>query len=51
MCDSSSIEIFINDGSAVMSSRYFPVLPAQLIFRGDRQITLRYWPLADCVLE
>ncbi|MFS7180602.1 GH32 C-terminal domain-containing protein [Serratia proteamaculans] len=26
LCDSSSVEIFINDGDAVMSSRYFPAL-------------------------
>lgn len=51
MCDSSSIEIFINDGEAVMTSRYFPVLPARLNFSGHYPIALRHWLLADCVLE
>jgi sucrose-6-phosphate hydrolase SacC (GH32 family) len=32
--DRSSVEIFINDGEGVMSSRYFPDYPAQLIFSG-----------------
>jgi len=51
LCDSSSIEIFINDGEAVMSSRYFPVLPSLLIFKGHHQIRLHHWSLANCVLE
>lgn len=51
MCDASSVEIFINDGQAVMSSRYFPVLPAQLTFSGKQLIVLRRWSLADCVIE
>jgi beta-fructofuranosidase len=28
------VEIFINDGEGVMSSRLFPDYPAQLIFSG-----------------
>lgn len=51
LSDASSLEIFINDGEAVMSSRYFPVLPAQLNLRGSHQITLRHWSLAECVIE
>lgn len=51
MCDSSSVEIFINDGEAVMSSRYFPLLPAKLTFSGKQPITLRHWSLSDCVIE
>ncbi|MBF7957865.1 sucrose-6-phosphate hydrolase [Rahnella victoriana] len=51
LSDTSSLEIFINDGEAVMSSRYYPVLPAQLILRGSGQITLRHWSLAECVIE
>ena len=51
LCDSSSVEIFINDGEAVMSSRYFPALPAQLTFSGAQQIALRYWSLTDCVID
>jgi len=51
LSDASSLEIFINGGEAVMSSRYFPVLPAQLNLRGSHQITLRHWSLAECVIE
>lgn len=51
LCDSSSVEIFINGGEAVMTSRYFPVLPADLIFSGKGVIALRRWSLADCVIE
>ncbi|NMP27434.1 sucrose-6-phosphate hydrolase [Rahnella sp. SAP-1] len=51
LSDRSSIEIFINGGESVMSSRYFPALPARLTLKGDRQITLRHWSLADCVIE
>jgi len=51
LCDSSSVEIFINGGEAVMSSRYFPVLPVPLTFSGKQPIALRHWPLSDCVIE
>ncbi|MBU9811396.1 sucrose-6-phosphate hydrolase [Rahnella sp. SL6] len=51
LSDASSLEIFINDGEAVMSSRYFPALPAQLTVRGSHQIALRHWSLAECVIE
>ncbi|MCM2444454.1 sucrose-6-phosphate hydrolase [Rahnella sp. CG8] len=51
LSDASSLEIFINDGEAVMSARYFPVLPAQLNLQGSHQITLRHWSLAECVIE
>ncbi|MCW2103489.1 sucrose-6-phosphate hydrolase [Rahnella sp. GSA61A] len=51
LSDASSLEIFINDGEAVMSTRYFPVLPAQLNLQGSHQITLRHWSLAECVIE
>jgi len=51
LCDSSSVEIFINRGEAVMSARYFPTLPAQLTFSGHQHISLRRWLLADCVIE
>jgi len=51
LCDSSSIEIFINQGEAVMSSRYFPTLPARLTLAGSEQIALSYWPLANCMIE
>lgn len=51
LCDSSSVEIFINGGEAVMSSRYFPVLPAQLTLSGKHAIAQRCWSLSDCVIE
>lgn len=43
--DHSSVEIFINDGVAVMSNRYFPVQPATLSFRGLSHVQLSYWQL------
>lgn len=51
LCDRSSIEVFINDGEAVMSSRYFPDPQPQLRFSGSAQIALRYWRLKQCVIE
>ncbi|MCG8710634.1 sucrose-6-phosphate hydrolase [Brenneria sp. 4F2] len=45
LCDSSSLEIFINDGVGVMSSRYFPAQQAEVTFSGNAEITLDYWPL------
>lgn len=49
--DHSSLELFINDGEAVMSLRYFPQEPAMLCCHGDAQMRLHYWSLAPCVLE
>ena len=43
--DHSSAEIFINDGEAVMSSRYFPQQTATLVFRGLSPVQLSYWQL------
>ena len=51
LCDHSSVEIFINQGEAVMSSRYFPAQPAHIRFTGQESIALRYWSLSDCVIE
>ncbi|MBD8161858.1 sucrose-6-phosphate hydrolase [Erwinia persicina] len=51
LCDRSSVEIFINDGEAVMSSRYFPSPQPQLRFAGTGQIGLRHWSLRQCVIE
>lgn len=45
LTDHSSVEIFINDGEAVMSSRYFPQQPATLTFRGLSPVQLSYWQL------
>jgi len=49
--DRSSLEIFINDGEAVMSGRYFPKGKAQLRGQGEGRLDLRYWPLRGCMLE
>ncbi|EGT7777448.1 sucrose-6-phosphate hydrolase [Salmonella enterica] len=51
LCDRSSVEIFINNGEGVMSSRYFPDHPAQVRFEGASDITLRYWSLRGCMIE
>lgn len=51
LCDSSSVEIFINEGEGVMSSRYFPRHPAQIGFEGASAITLRYWSLRASMVE
>jgi len=51
LCDCSSVEIFINEGEGVMSSRYFPDAPAQIRFEGASNITLRYWSLRSCMIE
>ena len=49
--DQSSVEIFINDGEGVMSSRYFPAYPAQLTFTGSKPGAFCYWPLRTCMIE
>ncbi|KGT91727.1 sucrose-6-phosphate hydrolase [Pantoea sp. Al-1710] len=51
LCDHSSVEIFINDGESVMSSRYFPAQAAQLTLSGDAEVEARYWPLRHTVIE
>ena len=51
LCDRSSVEIFINHGEGVMSSRYFPDHPARVRFEGASDITLRYWSLRACMIE
>lgn len=51
LCDRSSVEIFINHGEGVMSSRYFPDHPAQVRFEGASDIKLRYWSLRSCMIE
>ncbi|BCQ44733.1 hypothetical protein ERHA55_22600 [Erwinia rhapontici] len=51
MCDRSSVEIFINEGEAVMSSRYFPSANPELHFSGTGEIGLRHWSLQQCMIE
>ncbi|CAI1746339.1 sucrose-6-phosphate hydrolase [Serratia plymuthica] len=49
--DSSSVEIFINHGEGVMSSRYFPGPQPRLRLSGEAQLALEHWPLTPCMLE
>ena len=49
--DQSSVEIFINDGEGMMSSRYFPTYPALLTFTGSKPGAFCYWPLRPCMVE
>ncbi|WP_065356530.1 sucrose-6-phosphate hydrolase [Kluyvera georgiana] len=51
LIDRSSVEIFINDGEGVMSSRFFPSYPGQLTFSGATPVAFRCWPLQPCMLE
>ena len=51
LCDHSSVEIFINDGEGVMSSRYFPAQTAQLTLIGDAEVGARYWSLRHTMVE
>nr|WP_113865322.1 sucrose-6-phosphate hydrolase [Brenneria salicis]NMN93086.1 beta-fructofuranosidase [Brenneria salicis ATCC 15712 = DSM 30166]RBP65166.1 beta-fructofuranosidase [Brenneria salicis ATCC 15712 = DSM 30166]RLM31672.1 glycosyl hydrolase family 32 [Brenneria salicis ATCC 15712 = DSM 30166] len=51
LCDHSCIEIFINDGAAAMSARYFPDNNAMLSFSGPGRLALQHWLLASCVIE
>lgn len=51
LCDSSSVEIFINEGAGVMSSRYFPSHPAQITFSGSGELRAQYWSLRPCMVE
>jgi len=51
LCDHSSVEIFINDGEGVMSSRYFPDHPALLTLHGHAELQVRYWSLRRCMVE
>ncbi|HHB1426393.1 TPA: sucrose-6-phosphate hydrolase [Serratia odorifera] len=49
--DRSSVEIFINQGEAVMSSRYFPCRSPRLFLSGDAPLALQHWPLNAVMIE
>jgi len=51
LLDASSIELFINGGEVVMSSRYFPGEAVPLGWTGSAELRLEYWPLSPCMLE
>lgn len=48
--DRSSVEIFINDGAGVMSSRFFPRYPGEVVFSGATPATFCYWSLRSCMV-
>ena len=48
--DRSSVEIFVNDGDAVFSSRVFPTEGEDRLF-SEGDASLRVWELADAVTE
>lgn len=50
LCDRSSVEIFINRGEAVMSSRYFPEQQPQLSWEGAGKLAVDYWQLKHSML-
>lgn len=51
LVDRSSVEIFINQGEGVMSSRYFPSYPGEITFEGGQPDAFCYWLLERCVVE
>ena len=51
LCDHSSVELFINEGEAVMSARYFPQGKVSFSLMGPAEVELQHWPLARCVVE
>ena len=48
--DRSSVEIFVNDGEAVFTSRVFPTQDERF-FRAQGDISLRLWPLKSAVKD
>lgn len=46
-CDTSSVEIFVNDGSTVFTSRFYPEKPAPGITLSGMSGQLDYWPLSS----
>ncbi|MGR7558434.1 sucrose-6-phosphate hydrolase [Klebsiella aerogenes] len=51
LIDRSSVEIFINDGVGVMSSRFFADYPGKLVFSGATPRAFCCWPLRPCMVE
>ena len=52
LLDSSSLELFINDGEACMTARYFPDQAKQnLHWQGHGQLSIHHWLLSSCVIE
>jgi sucrose-6-phosphate hydrolase len=52
LLDSSSLELFINDGEACMTARYFPDPQKQTLrFSGQGTLSIHHWLLSACVIE
>lgn len=51
LIDRSSVEIFINHGAGVMSSRFFADYPGELVFSGATPGAFCCWPLRPCMVE
>ncbi len=52
LLDASSIELFINDGEACMTARYFPDHASKMLrFSGDHAVSIHHWLLSACVVE
>lgn len=51
LCDRSSVEIFINHGEGVMSSRYFPDANPVLNWQGEGWLKVDYWQLKSGVIN
>ncbi|PSJ45615.1 glycosyl hydrolase family 32 [Zobellella endophytica] len=51
LLDSSSIELFINEGEAAMSARYFPGAHPEIRWGGAGETRFRYWPLAPVLRQ
>ncbi|WP_316673880.1 sucrose-6-phosphate hydrolase [uncultured Tolumonas sp.] len=52
LLDSSSLELFINNGEACMTARYFPdPTKKSLRFEGTGALSIHHWLLSACVIE
>lgn len=51
LVDSSSVEIFFNEGEGVMSSRFFPSEKMTITFSGKNNVSLTAWQLSDSIVN
>ena len=50
LCDRSSLEIFVNDGEATLTSRYFPAEGHTLRWQGSGELRVDHWQLQSIML-
>jgi len=50
LCDRSSLEIFVNDGEATLTSRYFPAEEHTLRWQGSGELRVDHWQLQSIML-